>query len=159
MLTLLRSLLAGNAVESATDLHTFPKVRLTPPLPKSAVPFIIGGESAAAMARAARFDGWIGTAIGIDLVESRIAEVRASLEKAGRSGAAGFRVFLPVRGRPTVDLYAHAEAFGVTDLIVSFASRAGGVTAPLESKIEQLHAFSAQVLGPGGWQHPSPAAR
>lgn len=79
----------------------------------SGVPVLVGGQSSAALRRAARLgDGWHG----IRLSPEEVAAPRARLAEL-RGGLEGFEIVVraPVRSREEVEAYAAA---GVTELIV-----------------------------------------
>ena len=81
-------------------------------------PILIGGESRAALRRAARHgDGWIGMSHDFESGAGQIARLRTLLDEAGRSRD-GFQVCL---GGPVAspDDAARWEGLGVTRLIVS----------------------------------------
>ncbi len=81
-------------------------------------PLLIGGESDAALGRAARAaDGWIGMAHTVESVGEPVARLRELLDGYGRGGA-GFEVCVggPVERREDVERWEQA---GVTRLIVS----------------------------------------
>jgi probable F420-dependent oxidoreductase len=81
-------------------------------------PLLIGGESDAALRRAARAaDGWIGMAHTLESVPDRVSRLRELLDDHGR-GDAAFEVCVggPVERREDVERWEDA---GVTRLIVS----------------------------------------
>jgi probable F420-dependent oxidoreductase len=81
-------------------------------------PILVGGESGAALRRAARLgDGWIGMSHDFDSGARQIATLRALLAEQGRDPS-GFQFCLggPVDSAADVDRW---EALGVTRLIVA----------------------------------------
>ena len=81
-------------------------------------PILVGGESKAALRRAARLgDGWIGMAHTFESAERQIATLRRFLAEHERD-ASSFQVVLggPVRSRDDIERW---EALGVTRMVVS----------------------------------------
>jgi alkanesulfonate monooxygenase SsuD/methylene tetrahydromethanopterin reductase-like flavin-dependent oxidoreductase (luciferase family) len=88
------------------------------PVQKPWPPILVGGESKAALRRAARLgDGWIGMGHTFDTAKAQIKVLRSYLDANNRSHD-GFQIVLggPVTSRADV---AQWEEIGVTRLIVS----------------------------------------
>jgi probable F420-dependent oxidoreductase len=88
------------------------------PVQKPWPPILVGGESKAALRRAARLgDGWIGMGHSFDSATAQIALLRSYLAESKRSDE-GFQIVLggTVASRTDVEQW---EALGVTRLIVS----------------------------------------
>ncbi|HEU5479346.1 MAG TPA: TIGR03619 family F420-dependent LLM class oxidoreductase [Candidatus Tumulicola sp.] len=88
------------------------------PVQKPWPPILVGGESKAALRRAARLgDGWIGVGHSFDSAKAQIVLLRSYLNESGR-GDEGFQIVLggPVTSRADVTQW---EDLGVTRLIVS----------------------------------------
>jgi probable F420-dependent oxidoreductase len=110
---------------------------------RGSVPIIVGGNSLAAVRRAARLgDGWYGWWAGFEL-EPQLAMVRACLEREGRSQGPGWslRLGLPV-GAETPDEVAvrarEAAALGVDELVLGAAIPTRGFDAHLRTWAEAL---------------------
>ena len=114
-----KRLWAEETVTHHGEFFSFDEAVFEPkPVQKPWPPILVGGESKAALRRAARLgDGWIGMAHTFDSAQSQIALLRSYLEAHGRS-ADGFQIVLggPVTSRADV---AQWEALGVTRLMVS----------------------------------------
>jgi probable F420-dependent oxidoreductase len=107
------------AVSHQGEFFSFDGVVFEPkPLQRPRPPILVGGESRAALRRAARLgDGWIGMSHDFDSGARQIATLRGLLAEEGRD-ASGFQFCLggPVDSVADVDRW---EALGVTRLIVS----------------------------------------
>jgi probable F420-dependent oxidoreductase len=101
------------------EFFTFDEAVFEPkPVQKPWPPILVGGESKAALRRAARLgDGWIGMGHTFDSAKSQIALLRSYLDANGRNDD-GFQIVLggPVASRGDVTQW---EELGVTRLIVS----------------------------------------
>ena len=101
------------------EFFRFDAVAFEPkPVQKPWPPILVGGESDAALRRAARAgDGWIGIAHTLESAQKPIARLRALLDEHGRSSEP-FQICLggPVESRDDVKRW---EDVGVTRLIVS----------------------------------------
>jgi hypothetical protein len=78
------------------------------------VPIMCGGESEAALRRAARLcDGWVGTACVWDDAVRYVERLHALPREYGR-GDEPLEIMLALMEPPTPDLYKRAEDIGVT---------------------------------------------
>jgi alkanesulfonate monooxygenase SsuD/methylene tetrahydromethanopterin reductase-like flavin-dependent oxidoreductase (luciferase family) len=94
--------------------RSFPK-----PVRTGGVPVIVGGESRAALARAAEYgDGWYGFNLGPDEAGEKIAALRGMLAQRGRD-AGGVEVVVAPFSKPVepadVERY---RALGVDELVI-----------------------------------------
>jgi probable F420-dependent oxidoreductase len=121
------------------EFFSFDDVVFEPkPVQRPWPPILVGGESRAALARAARLgDGWIGMGHTPDSAAEQIGRLRALLDKHGRDPSA-FEVVLggPVATRDDV---ARWEDVGVTRMIVSPWRRS-------PEAVEGLHRFADALL-------------
>jgi len=114
-----KQLWTQEVVEHEGEFFTFPGVKFEPkcvqqPWP----PILVGGESPAALRRAARLgDGWIGINHTVETARAHIEQLRTLLADEGRDDA-GFQIALggEVSSRDDV---ARWEDVGVTRLIVA----------------------------------------
>lgn len=138
-LAICRRLWTEPRVAHAGEFYTFPAVAFEPkPVQRPHPPIHVGGESEAALRRAARIgDGWLGLAHTPSSVVAPVARLRALLHEAGRDEAA-FEI--SVAGAPEspedVARFAHA---GVTRLIVAPWLRS-------RDAIEGVRRFAARLL-------------
>ncbi len=143
MLTLVRKLWSGEYVEHHGDFYDVPRLEMTPGAPD--VPVYIGGLSNAAIARAARNDGWISDLISTDQAaafRSRIDAERAELGKADEP----FSMIVSLNDAVTVDQFRRAEEVGVTDNLTMPWAFYGGFDLPLAQKIDGLHRFAEDIM-------------
>ena len=107
------------------------------PVQRPRPPILVGGESGAALRRAARLgDGWIGMSHDFDSGARQITTLRALLAEEGRDPS-GFQFCLggPVDSVADVDRW---EALGVTRLIVSPWARS-------KEAVEGMRRFATQM--------------
>ena len=85
-LPIVRALLDGETVDLDGEFFTLRDVKLRP-VPRVRVPIVVGGRSAAALARAGRLaDGWLGLWSTPDRWASSVEAVHAAADAAGRTG-------------------------------------------------------------------------
>jgi probable F420-dependent oxidoreductase len=118
-LAVCKRLWTENEVDHHGEFFDFDSVAFEPkPVQKPWPPVLVGGESEAALARAARAgDGWIGMAHTFDSAGKSIERLRVLLDEHGRAGHP-FQICLggPVESRDDVTQW---EELGVTRLMVS----------------------------------------
>jgi probable F420-dependent oxidoreductase len=113
MLPALRALWQGGWVSWSGRYYQVPELMLEPH-PSSPVPILCGGESEAALRRAARLcDGWVGTAYAWDDAVGYVRKLTALRREYGRQSEP-FEIMLALLEPPSVDLYRRAEDLGVT---------------------------------------------
>ncbi|MGI8336519.1 TIGR03619 family F420-dependent LLM class oxidoreductase [Actinomadura scrupuli] len=117
-----RRLWTEEAVEHHGTFFDFPEVAFEPKPVQSPLPVVVGGESAAALRRAARCDGWISMPQTLEGVRSQLERLRAFREEAGRS-AEPFEVTVHAYELSGPDEVAEWEKLGVDRLIVRPWSR------------------------------------
>jgi probable F420-dependent oxidoreductase len=113
MIPALRTLWQGGWVSWSGRYYQVPELMLEPH-PSTPVPILCGGESEAALRRAARLcDGWVGTAYAWDDAVGYVQKLTALRREYGRQGEA-FEIMLALLEPPSVDLYRRAEDLGIT---------------------------------------------
>jgi alkanesulfonate monooxygenase SsuD/methylene tetrahydromethanopterin reductase-like flavin-dependent oxidoreductase (luciferase family) len=81
------------------------------------VPILCGGESDAALRRAASVcDGWVGSAYKWDVGVSFVEKLTALRHEYGRQNQP-FEIMFALLEQPTPDLYKRAEDIGITALM------------------------------------------
>jgi len=89
------------------------------PHPTAPVPILCGGESPAALRRAARLcDGWVGSAYTWEEAESYVRQLN-TVRGDYRRGDEPFEIMLALREPPSPDVYRRAEDIGVTGVMCS----------------------------------------
>lgn len=113
MLPTLRTLWQGGMVEHHGEHYDFGPLSIAP-VPADPVPVYVGGDSDAALRRAARFgDGWIGNRIySQSQLHELLLRLRHHLSDFGRT-LADIEVIAPIGEMPSADLYRRWQDEGV----------------------------------------------
>lgn len=118
MISALRELWRGGWVSFRGRHYQVPEMMIEPH-PPGPVPILCGGESEAALRRAARLcDGWVGYAYVLDdaaVYARRLSELR---REYGRENEP-FEIILALLDPPSPDLYKRAEDLGITAVMCS----------------------------------------
>ncbi|MEV0200296.1 TIGR03619 family F420-dependent LLM class oxidoreductase [Nonomuraea sp. NPDC050691] len=148
MIPVLRELWTGRAV----TVDGLPELSIAP-VPDRPVPVIVGGDSEAALRRAARLgDGWIGNRVYTEeQFETVLADLRALLRERGRDDD-GFEIIAPLAVMPDAATYRRFAAKGVTGTMAApwwlatpeEKTRYGEGT--LELKIATMERFAEEVI-------------
>lgn len=118
MIPALRALWAGGWVSWSGKHYQVPELMLEPH-PEAPVPILCGGESDAALRRAARMcDGWVGYAYPWDEAVHYVEKLTALRREYGRENER-FDILLALLEPPSVDLYKRAEDIGITSVMCS----------------------------------------
>lgn len=117
MLEVLPRLFTGEPVEHHGRFFDFGPLSISP-VPTSPVPLIVGGNSPAAMRRAARVgDGWIPAASPRPgEFEAMLTEMTRLRQEAGRADRP-FEIITALGAMPDVDLYRRFEDLGVSGVM------------------------------------------
>lgn len=143
MLPALRELWRGGWVSWSGTYYQVPEIMIEPHPPEP-VPIWCGGESEAALRRAARLcDGWVGYAYQWDDAVPYVEKLTKFRREYGRENEP-FDILLALLDKPTVDLYRRAEDIGITALMGApwFAAPDGPdverYRAPIERFAEEI---------------------
>lgn len=113
MIPALRALWQGGWVSWDGEHYQVPELMIEPH-PPGPVPIMCGGESEAALRRAARLcDGWVGAAYGWDDAVRFVERLRVLRREYGRADEP-FEIMMALLEVPTADLYRRAEDIGIT---------------------------------------------
>jgi probable F420-dependent oxidoreductase len=146
MLALLARLWSGEWVEHHGRFYDVPRLEMTP-APPTPVPVYVGGLSDAALRRAARHDGWISDLISTAEAAAYRERIEAEREALGRTDV-DFSMIVSLDDAMTVDDFRRAEEVGVTDNLTMPWAFYGGFDLPLAQKIDGLHRFADEIMGP-----------
>ncbi len=144
MIPALREMWRGGWVSWSGEHYQVPEMMIEPH-PPTPVPIMVGGESDAALRRAARIcDGWVGYAYGWDEAvgyAKRLTELR---REYGRENEP-FEVLLALLEPPSVDVYRRAEDAGITAVMVR--PWLGRETGPgVEGYRESIERFAENII-------------
>ncbi len=143
MVPALRALWKGGWMSWSGTYYQVPEMMIEPHPPEP-VPILCGGESEAALRRAARLcDGWVGYAYSWDVAVGYAQRLKALRREYGRDDEP-FDILLALLEPPSVDLYRRAEDAGITQVMVrpwGFPDPAQGVEqfrGPIERFAEEI---------------------
>jgi probable F420-dependent oxidoreductase len=140
MIPALRALWAGGWVSWDGEHYQVPEMMIEPH-PEAPVPILCGGESDAALRRAASMcDGWVGYAYAWDDAVRFVEKLKTLLREYGRESAP-FDIMLALMEPPSPDLYKRAEDIGITQVTCSpwaFSEMASGDVERFREPIERF---------------------
>jgi probable F420-dependent oxidoreductase len=153
-LEICRKLWRGGPVSHDGDLFRFDPVSICPTPASGTIPVLVGGESDAALRRAARNDGWIGTAYPLDKADAILDRLDAALQAEGRKlGEPGFEVLIGLYSLDHGDFRRFAER-GVTGflaapaMLAGYAAEARGATATLDDRLQAIAEYGETIIQP-----------
>jgi probable F420-dependent oxidoreductase len=136
----LRTLWAERETSFRGEFFSFDPVVFEPKPPQGRVPILVGGESQAALRRAAvRGDGWVGMQHSAGEAAALVAQLRALAAGEGREPAS-VPVTISGDAQSAEELAAYADA-GVDRLIVAPWRRSAGAA-------DSVRRFAETVLAP-----------
>jgi len=146
MIDIMRGLWTGDFFEYHGEFYDLQAVQICP-APTSPIPLLIGGQTDAALKRAARVgDGWMhaGLGDGSDLGGhlARLDELRAEYGREHEP----FEVHVISYDGYTADGVKRLEDMGVTDVIIGFRDPYTMPDGPLQPKIDALRGFADSVI-------------
>ncbi|TDD92636.1 TIGR03619 family F420-dependent LLM class oxidoreductase [Actinomadura rubrisoli] len=151
MIPALRTLWQGGTVEHHGPFYDFGPLSITP-VPAEPVPVYIGGDSDAALRRAARVgDGWIGNRIySEEQLEALLARLTGFLAEHGRT-LDDLAVIAPIGALPTADLYRKWADRGVQGTLsapwwLATPEEKAAHPDPLALKIATMERFAEKVI-------------
>jgi probable F420-dependent oxidoreductase len=115
----MRRLWSDESASFHGEFVNFDSARSFPKPARGRIPIIVGGESDAALRRAAEYgDGWYGFNLGIAEVSERIRRLREFIAARGRD-ISGFEIVVAPFGKPCTpgDLAGYREA-GVDEIVI-----------------------------------------
>ncbi len=151
MIVALRRLWSGGWVEHHGTYYNIPACQMNP-APTQPVPIYGGGDSDAALRRAAELcDGWLTTgACTPEEASGQLARVRQALARAGRLGSP-FDTYLALKVTPSVDVYKGFADEGVTDMLCApwmsaSVSPEDSPESRLKKRMEASERFAEEIL-------------
>lgn len=118
MIQALPVLWRGGWVSWSGKYYQVPELMLEPH-PQKPVPVMCGGESEAALRRAARLcDGWVGNAYTWEDAVQKVTTLNSMRQEYGRENEP-FEIMLAIRDLPSVEMFRRAEDIGVTAVMCS----------------------------------------
>ena len=151
MIDVIRLLMSGDMVQYHGRFHDFPALQMAPG-PRRPVPIWIGGYSEAALRRAARNDGWVGSMHDMAQLRHAMQRLREERTALGK-GMDDFGTTLTLIGAGTGDadpepLFLEAAELGVTsiyrDAWLDERGRASVLT--LDEKLADMERFASRFL-------------
>jgi probable F420-dependent oxidoreductase len=120
ILELMRDLWTKPVTSSRGRHVSLAECRMDPkPVQKPHIPIFVGGHSAAAMKRAARFGaGWYGFSLSPDATSIALTEIDNALGKVGRKRGGDFEIVITPPYAVTQDMVREYARLGVDRLIV-----------------------------------------
>lgn len=146
MLPLLRELWTGRQVR----LDGLPPLSIAP-VPSRPIPVYIGGDSDAALRRAARLgDGWVGNRLYTEeALDAVLARLRDLLKEYGRPSDA-LEIVAPLAVLPSAEVYRRFEEKGVTATVAApwllASPEEKAALDPLTLKKRSMERFAAEVI-------------
>jgi alkanesulfonate monooxygenase SsuD/methylene tetrahydromethanopterin reductase-like flavin-dependent oxidoreductase (luciferase family) len=145
MIPALRELWKGGWVSWTGEYYQVPEL-MVEPHPPAPVPILCGGESEAALRRAARLcDGWVGYAYSWDDAVGYAQRLNALRREYGRENEP-FDILLALLEPPSVDLYKRAEDAGITQVMVRPWGAPDPALGGAEQFREPIERFAEQIV-------------
>ena len=145
LIEICRALWTGDVVEHHGEHYDIDRCSMTP-VPPSRVPIYVGGESEAALRRAARNDGWIGNLLSEPEAIAQLDKLARFREEYGTAGRAENEVILAVSARPDAGLYERLGEAGVTGMMCApWMGRDGNATT-VDEVCDRIGSFAERVV-------------
>ena len=146
MIPALRELWRGGWVSWSSKYYEVPELMMEPH-PEAPVPILCGGESDAALRRAASLcDGWVGYAYGWDDAVRYAHKLNDLRREYGRENEP-FDILLALLEPPTPDLYKRAEEAGITAVMGSpWAGMEGMASGDVERFRGPIERFAESII-------------
>lgn len=145
MIEVLRKLWGGGIVEHHGKHIDFPPLEVSPAPPRQ-IPIYTGGNSPAALRRAARLaDGWIGAGHSAEEMPGRIAELDRLRREADRSHLP-FEIIGAVSSPPDAGMFHQLEALGMQTAISYPFRFVLGERSSLDDKKRHMDRFATSFI-------------
>ncbi|MFQ5514878.1 MAG: LLM class F420-dependent oxidoreductase [Myxococcota bacterium] len=147
MICVLRKLWQGGMVEHHGEFFEFASLEVTP-TPSAPIPIYVGGNSPAALRRAAHLgDGWISAGSLPEEIPGVVERLRILRREAGRE-VEPFEIFVALGAAPDADLFRRVEDQGVTAIVHWPFSYWLGPRSALEQKRAGLEKYAESYIVP-----------
>jgi len=146
MIDIMRGLWTGEFFEYHGEFYDLQAVQICP-APTEPIPLLIGGQTDAALKRAARLgDGWMhaGLGDGSDLA-THLARLNGLRAEYGRSDEP-FEVHVISFDGYSLDGIKRLEDLGVTDVIIGFRDPYTMPDGPLQPKLDAIRGFADSII-------------
>lgn len=143
-LEVLATLFQGGMVEYHGEFYDFPPLQMSP-VPDEPVPILIGGHSPAALRRAARHDGWIGSHYDLADVPGHMERFQKARVEIGRSSGSAQAV-IALNHAVDVDDLRRLEDAGITGVIQMPLLYEGQPTSSFEAKRAAMERFANDCI-------------
>ena len=145
MIPALRALWQGGWVSWDGEYYQVPEMMIEPH-PTEPVSILCGGESDAALRRAAGLcDGWVGYAYAWDDAVRYVERLNALRREYGRENEP-FEILLALLEEPAPDLYKRAEDIGITAVMGAPWAGAGDMAPDVERYREPIERFAENII-------------
>jgi probable F420-dependent oxidoreductase len=147
MLEVITKLLRGGMVEHHGELFDFPRCEMAP-VPNKPLSILIAGHSDAALRRAARWGGWLGSHYDVAELLVWAPVVQSAWRAAGRAGEP--QIVAAVNDLARADQVRQLEDAGVTGVIAMPLTYRGIAASTLEQKRAAMESFANDVMAKAG---------
>lgn len=145
MIEVMRKVWTGGPVEHHGRFYDFDPIWMHP-TPVEPIPIWIGGQSEAALRRAARLgDGWIASGCGVDEIEDWTGRLARLRREAGRLDQP-FSTLVPLKDLPDADDCKRCRDLGVDVVLWPISIQIQKPTSPIEEKRRVLEEFGNRVI-------------
>lgn len=144
MLEIIRLLHSGENVEFKGQFFTLPPCRMSP-VPAERVPVMVGGDSDAALRRAARHDGWLGIDYEPEQLPPLIKKLSRYRSEIGRENQP-FEIFAVWKPGVSHDGIRQLEDLGVTMTQDYAWFHKGEPFSPVQKKKDSMSRFAEQFM-------------
>jgi len=144
MIAILRKFWQGGWVEHHSEFYDFPALQISP-APQRQVPIYIGGANPAALRRAARNDGWLGSGNMPEEVPGILAEIARYRKEYGREHLP-FEAVVGLKTSPDVDTFKRLEEQGMTTGVNYPFMFSLGKTSTLDQKKRLMGQFAETII-------------
>jgi alkanesulfonate monooxygenase SsuD/methylene tetrahydromethanopterin reductase-like flavin-dependent oxidoreductase (luciferase family) len=115
------------------------------PAPTRPVPIIVGGHARVALARAAKFDGWISANTDFETLRTLIGQLNELRAQQGTDKRSDYEIHAYDKDAQTLDDFRRLRDLGVTDICAT-PWNVYQPTLSLQDKLDNLRRFGDEVI-------------